>query len=131
MKLPRLILLIDDAFVVFVITLFGVSFHQSGPLIERLPYTFFPFLVAWVVSAAALRLYDPQIYSNIKQLWRVPITAAIAAPIASSARALWLGMPVVPVFAVVMAGALMIGFLLSRLLFALVFRDRWMAQDHG
>jgi hypothetical protein len=131
MKLRRFILLIDDSIVIFIITLLGVSFHQTGLFIDRFPFTFFPFLAAWIISAAALRLYDPQIFSKTDQLWRVPIACATAAPIASLIRALMLGTPVIPVFVFVMTGALMTGLLLSRLLFALLFRERWVEQNHG
>ncbi len=131
-KLPRILLLVDDAVIILFITLVGIRFHQTDTtLLGRLPYTFFPFLAAWYFFAAPLRLYDPATASKWAQLWRVPAAAVFAAPIGAALRSFWLNTPLVPVFVVVMGTALCIGILISRSVFILVFRDRWPESGNG
>lgn len=132
MKLPRILLLIDDAIVLFIVALFGIRFHQTDPsLFVRLPYTLFPFLAAWVLFAAPLRLYDPATASAWNQLWRIPITAALSASVGAAVRALWLGTQVVPIFVVVMGVAITIGILISRSVLILIFGSRWTTPTNG
>src|SRR3990172_1406017 len=120
MKLPQILLLVDDAIVVFLITLLGIQFHQTDPSIfARLPYTFLPFLAAWIFFTAMLQMYDPTNASSWRQLWRIPAAAALAAPTGAAIRSVWLNIPYVPIFAIVMGAALAIGLLLSRSIFIL------------
>ena len=59
MKLPQILLVIDDAIVIFIVTFYGIRFHQTDPsLFTRLPYTLLPFLASWVLTAAILQLYS-------------------------------------------------------------------------
>lgn len=126
MKFPQIFLLVDDAIVFFLISLIGISFHQTDiSLFARLPYTLLPFLAAWLFCAATLRLYDLTTASAWRQLWRVPIASALAAPIGGSLRALWLGTPVIPIFVIVMGVAITVGALISRSAFILAFARRW------
>ncbi len=132
MKLPQSFLLTDDAIVIFIVTLLGIRFHETDPsLFARLPYTLLPFLAAWFFFAATLRLYDAVTASAWNQFWRIPVAAALAAPIGASVRALWLGTPVVPIFVIVMGTAIILGILISRSVFILAFGKRWSSTDNG
>lgn len=132
--MPRLafafILLIDDAFSVFIVTFIGLQFHQMDALVmERIPFTFVPFYLAWLAFAAALQLYSPARAQSWPELWRVPLAAALAALPAAFVRSLWLGPPLVPVFVIVMALAITLGLLVSRSIFILAMGGRW--PSHG
>ncbi|MCL5429168.1 MAG: DUF3054 domain-containing protein [Chloroflexi bacterium] len=132
MKLPQFFLLVDDAIVIFLVTLLGIRFHQTDPsLFARLPYTLFPFLAAWIIAAAVLRLYSPTTASAWNQLWRVPVAAALAALIGASVRAWLLGTPLVPIFIAVMGAAISVGILISRSLFILAFGSHWSNRENG
>jgi len=132
MKLPHVLLLVDDGMVVFLVTLIGIRFHQTDPSIfTRLPYTLLPFFAAWIFFVALLQMYDPTIASSWKQLWRVPAAAALAAPTGAAIRSVWLNTPYMPIFAIVMGAALAIGLLLSRSVFILALGHRWSNSDNG
>ncbi|MEX2143228.1 MAG: DUF3054 family protein [Anaerolineales bacterium] len=126
MPLPSILLLIDDAIAVLIVTLLGLRFHQlDATLWERLPFTFIPFFLAWVLAAAALQLYQPTRAGQWAQLWRVPAAAAIAVLPGAALRALWLGTPLVPIFILVMGAALALGLLISRSIYIFSFGSRW------
>lgn len=130
MWLPRLLLIIDDAVAIFVVTFLGLQFHQADAgLWERLPFTFVPFYATWLLAAAALQLYDPQRAKDFRQLWRVPVAAAVVTLPAAALRSVWLGTPVAPIFVVVMGLAIAIGLLISRSIYIFSFGRYW--QQHG
>jgi hypothetical protein len=121
----------DDAIVVFLVTFLGIQFHQTDPSIfTRIPYTFLPFLAAWIFFAAILQMYDPTNASSWRQLWRILVAAGLAAPTGAALRALWLNTPFLPIFALVMGAALMAGILISRSVFILIFADRWLNPEN-
>lgn len=131
MKLPQILLLVDDAIVVFLISLLGIQFHQTDPpIFARLPYTFLPFVAAWIFFTAMLHMYDPANSSSWRQLWRIPAAAALAAPTGAAIRALWLNTPFVPIFTIVIGAALAAGLLISRGVFILIFGSRWSNPDN-
>lgn len=130
MPLPSVLLLIDDAVAILIVTMLGLRFHQIDAVMwERLPFTFFPFFLTWLLAAAALKLYQPQTAGQWAQLWRVPLAAGIAALPAAALRALWLGTPLVPGFVFVMGGAVALGLLISRSFYVLTLGSRW--RQHG
>ena len=130
MPLPSVLLLIDDAVAILIVTMLGLRFHQIDAVLwERLPFTFFPYFLTWLLAAAALKLYQPQTAGQWTQLWRVPLAAGIAALPAAALRALWLGTPLVPLFALIMGGAIALGLLVSRSFYVLAMGSRW--RQHG
>ncbi len=121
-----ILLLIDDAIAILVVTLIGLGFHQMEAVIwDRLAFTFIPSYFIWVLAAAALQLYNPARVGDWTQLWRVPLAAAIAALPAAVLRSLWQGTPLVPVFVLVMGLAISVGLLISRGLYILSFGRNW------
>jgi hypothetical protein len=126
MKLPQVFLLVDDAAMIFLITFMGIQFHQSDPSIfTRLPFTFLPFLAAWIFFAAILQMYNLANASSWQQLWRILAAASLAAHTGAAIRALWLNTPLVPIFVFVMGAALAVGLLISRSIFILAIGTRW------
>lgn len=127
--LPLFLLLIDDALAIFLVTYVGLKFHTlDAILMERLPYTFIPFLLAWVSAAVALHLYRPAVAGQWKQLWRVPVAALLAAVPAAALRALWLDIPLVPLFALIMGAVLALALLLTRSLYIATFGRVWIRR---
>jgi len=120
MSLIPILLLVDDAIAILVVTMIGLGFHQMDAVLwDRLPFTFVPFYGVWVLAAAALRLYSPARAGDWRQLWRVAPAAIVAALPAAALRSWWLGAPLVPVFVLVMGLAVAAGLLTSRGLYIL------------
>ncbi len=127
MALPLFLLLTDDALAIFLVTYVGLKFHSLDALLmERLPYTFLPFLLAWVSAAVALQLYRPSVAGQWKQLWRVPLGALLAAVPAAALRALWLDIPFNPLFALIMGLVLAGALLLTRSLYIATVGRLWL-----
>ncbi|MBX3049728.1 MAG: DUF3054 family protein [Anaerolineales bacterium] len=130
MALPLFLLLTDDALAIFLVTYIGLKFHSlDAILMDRLPYTFLPFLLAWVSAAVALRLYRPSVAGQWKQLWRVPLAALLAAVPAAALRALWLDIPFTPLFALIMGLVLAGALLITRSLYIATVGRLWL--DRG
>jgi hypothetical protein len=68
--------------------------------------TFFPFAAAWFIASPLLGCFDARRMTEPTQLWRAPLAALLAAPLGAVLRGLWLGAPVVPIFAGVMGAVL-------------------------
>jgi hypothetical protein len=130
MALLWIVLLVDDAVAIFVVTFLGLSFHQmDAVLFERLPHTFIPYFVTWVIAAAGLQLYSNSVATQPSQLWRVPVGAAIAALPAAALRSLWLGTPLVPMFVLIMGVTVAVGLLLTRSIYAFIFGKQWQNNE--
>jgi hypothetical protein len=130
MSLVPILLLVDDATAILVVTMIGLGFHQMDAVLwDRLPFTFVPFFGAWVLTATALQLYSPVRAGDWRQLWRVATAAIVASLPAAALRSLWLGTPLVPVFVLVMALGVSAGLLVSRGLYILALGRLW--RQHG
>lgn len=130
MSFIPILLLVDDAIAILVVTMIGLGFHQMDALLwNRLPFTLIPFYSAWVLAAAALQLYNPARAGDWRQLWRVAPAAFVAALPAAALRSWWLGTPMVPVFVLVMGLAVTAGLLISRGLYILSLGRLW--RQHG
>lgn len=126
MSFIPILLLVDDAIAILVVTMIGLGFHQMGAVLwDRLSFTFVPFYGAWVLAAAALQLYSPARAGDWRQLWRVAAAAVVAALPAAALRSLWLGTPLVPVFVLVMGLAMTAGLFISRGLYILSLGRLW------
>ncbi len=116
-----MLLFIDDGIVILIVTLIGLSSHQEVDILwSRLPSTFLPFFLVWALIASALSMYRPDNARQWRQLWRVPVAAALCALPAAWLRSVWLGTPLVPIFALVMGAVLIVGMLISRSLMILI-----------
>lgn len=124
------ILLLLDGVSILLVTILGISFHQMDALLlERLPFTFVPFYLCWVLVAALLQLYQTQASGQWRQLWRVPVAAAITALPAAALRSLWLGTPLAPIFVLVMSVALALVLLGTRSIYIFTFGSGY--RRHG
>jgi len=108
------ILILGDLLVVLVTTLAGFANHGElqTTAIDRMAATFLPFAAAWFLASPWLGCFDARRMMGPGPMWRAPLAALLAAPLGAVLRGLWLGAPVVPVFAVVMGavlGAAMLG----------------------
>ena len=115
-----LILLAGDAAILLLVTLAGFARHgELGSAGLRLLSTFVPLCAAWAVIAPFVGVYDKDHLADLWQLWRPPLAALLAAPMAGWLRGLWLGADIIPVFVLVIAGFPALGMLAWRLAWAL------------
>ncbi len=118
---------LGDIFVIAIITLIGFASHgevragsPSPSVLPRMAAVFFPLTIAWFVLAPALGLFQPEITSDPKQLWRPALGALFVGPMAAIVRGFLLNAPVIPIFAVVLGATSAIGMLLWRGLYCLL-----------
>jgi hypothetical protein len=122
----RWVLLACDTIAIALTTLAGFARHgelMAAPT-TRILAAFFPFWVAWLVTAPWLGVYRPQVASRWGQVWRAPLAALYAAPLGALLRAFWLGSPPLPVFAAVMACFTALAILAGRCLSLLLLRRK-------
>lgn len=124
--MKRNILIAGDALAILITTFIGFATHDEIGIsfLPRMAAAFFPLVVSWFPLAPFLGLFQPEIISKPKQLWR-PVWAMIfAAPFAAVLRGLWLGSAIIPVFAIVLASTSAFGMLVWRGLYLFLDRTR-------
>jgi hypothetical protein len=99
------ILFVGDMTVFIFGTLVGFASHDSlGTSGWRLLTTLLPVIIAWLLIAPYLGVYDRKIVVTIRQIWRPFWAMVLAAPMAAFLRGAWLGSPIIPIFVVVIGG---------------------------
>lgn len=123
MKNARIMgVLAGDAITLALVTLAGFATHNElGSAGFRMLTTFIPLLVAWLLLAPHLMVYNPRCYNNPAQLWRPFWAMVLAAPLAGWLRGFWLNAPIIPIFVLVLGGISSLALLAWRSLYWLVF----------
>jgi len=123
MKNARIMgVLAGDVITLALVTLAGFATHNElGTAGFRMLTTFIPLLVAWLLVAPHLRVYDPRCFYNPAQLWRPFWAMVLAAPLAGWVRGFWLNAPIIPVFVLVLGGISSLALLAWRSLYWLAF----------
>lgn len=119
----HLILLTGDVLTILLVTILGFTTHgtlESAGL--RMLTTFIPLLLTWAAVVPFSRLYDPEIASAPRQLWRLLWAMIVAAPLAAWLRGAWLGTAILPLFILVLGGFSTLGLLVWRLIFMIIIR---------
>lgn len=118
------ILIIGDILALAIITFIGFASHGETDIsfLPRMVTTFVPLLVGWFLIAPWLELFEVQITSNPKQLWRPVLAMALAAPMAAILRAAMLNAVALPLFALILGGSAALGMLVWRALVLLLNR---------
>ena len=84
--------------------------------------TFVPLAVSWFLIAPWLGLFNVQITSTPRQLWRPPLAMLLAAPMTAVLRAAMLNAVALPLFALILGGSAALGMLLWRGLYSVFGR---------
>jgi hypothetical protein len=118
------ILILGDVLTILAVTLIGFATHGEldTSFITRMSALFFPLLIGWFLLSPWLGLFQAEITSNPKQLWRPTLAMLFAAPLAAALRGLILNAPIIPIFAVVLAATSAFGMLLWRGIYFLFTR---------
>jgi hypothetical protein len=112
------LLILGDVLVISVVTVIGFATHgEAGvSLLPRMLTTFLPLTLGWFLIAPLLGLFNPEVVSNLRQLWRPVFAMVFAGPLAALLRAILLNTVVIPIFGVVLSGSAGLGMLVWRML---------------
>lgn len=96
-------LVFGDILAIALVTFIGFASHGEADLsyLPRFAAAFFPLLAAWFLLVPWFGLFQPQVTSNPKLLWRPALTMLFAAPFAAVLRGLLLGGAIQPLFVLV------------------------------
>ena len=118
------ILVFGDILALLITTLVGFITHREGNLsfAARFAAIYFPLSTAWLILAPWFGLFQPEITSSPKQLWRPVFAMLFAAPLAVVLRGLILNAPIIPIFAVALSATSAFGILVWRGIYFLLKR---------
>lgn len=112
----HLLLILGDIIALAIITIIGFASHGETTIsfVPRMLTTFIPLVVGWFLIAPWLGLFNTQITSNSKQLWRPPLAMLLAAPMTTILRATLLNAVALPLFTFILGGSAALGMLIWR-----------------
>lgn len=119
-------LILGDVIALAIITIIGFASHGETDLsfLPRMLTTFIPLVVSWFLIAPWLGVFNPQITSNARQLWRPPLAMLLTAPMTAVLRATMLNGVALPLFTLILGGSAALGMLVWRWLYFLWKRKR-------
>lgn len=122
--MKKSVLIVGDILAILVTTLIGFATHGElkSEFLLRMVAAIVPLTVAWFLIAPWLGLFQPEIISNPKQLWRPVLAMIFAAPLAVVFRGLILNSAILPIFAIVFGATSAFGMVIWRGLFTLLNR---------
>jgi hypothetical protein len=102
--------------VLAVLTLVGFVTHGETDLafLPRMGALFIPLAISWLLVAPWLGLFQPEITSTPKQLWRPALAILFAIPLAATLRGFTLNAPIIPIFVLVLSATSALGMVLWR-----------------
>jgi hypothetical protein len=114
--MKKYILIAGDVLAILITTLIGFVTHGEAGVsfLPRMAAAFFPLVIAWFMLAPFLGLFQQEMISDPKQLWRPVLAMIFAAPLAAVLRGLILNAPIIPIFAVVLGATSAFGMLVWR-----------------
>lgn len=109
-------LIIGDILSLLITTLLGFLTHHESPVtvLTRFLAAFIPLTAVWFLLAPWLRLFQAEITSSSKQLWRVPVAMLFVSPLAVTVRGFLLASDVKPIFVLVFGITSVLGLTLWR-----------------
>ena len=114
--MKKYILIIGDILAILIVTFVGFATHREADVsfLPRMAAMFFPLLIAWFLLAPFLGLFQPNVTSNARQLWRPVLAMLFVGPLAAVLRGLILNAPIIPIFAAVLSATSAFGILIWR-----------------
>ena len=125
MKLAGWALYAGDIFTLAVTTMIGFATHGETDIsfLPRFLAIFVPLTAAWLLLAPWLGLFQPEIISNFKGLWRPAFMMLFAVPLAGVIRGLLLQTAVLPIFIFVLLATSALGITIWRGFYSLLKRN--------
>ena len=118
------ILIAGDILAIAIVTVVGFATHGEADLsfLPRMLAAFVPLTVAWFLLAPWFGLFQQEVTTNPKLLWRPVLVMFLAGPFAVVLRGLILNAPIIPIFAVVLSATSAFGMLVWRGIYFLLNR---------
>lgn len=118
------LLIFGDLLAIALVTIVGFATHGETSLtfLPRMAALFVPLSVSWFALAPPLGLFQAEIVSRPRQLWRPALAMIFAGSLAVILRGFWLNAPVLPLFGAILAGVSALGIVLWRALYILLAR---------
>src|SRR5687768_5524875 len=93
-------LILGDILAILIVTLIGFATHGEADLsfLPRMAAILFSLMIAWFLLSPWLGLFEPEITSNPRQLWRPALAMLFATPLAAVLRGIILNAPIIPIF---------------------------------
>lgn len=120
------ILILGDLIAIAILTIIGFATHGEADVsfAPRMAALYFPLSISWFLLASALGLFQAEVASSPKQLWRPALAMIFAAPLAAVLRGFLLNAPVIPIFAAVLALVSALGMVSWRAVYFLLIRQK-------
>jgi len=118
------ILIAGDFLAIAIVTIIGFATHGEADMsfLPRMLAAFIPVTVAWFILAPWFGLFQQEITTNPKLLWRPVLAMLLAGPFAVVLRGLILNAPIIPIFAVVFSVTSAFGMFVWRGIYVLLSR---------
>ncbi|MEW6086495.1 MAG: DUF3054 family protein [Chloroflexota bacterium] len=115
------ILILGDLLALAVTTIIGFVTHRETDLtyLPRFLAIYIPLSISWFLLAPWFGLFQREITTDYKQLWRPALVVFLAAPLAAVLRGIVLNSAVIPIFAIVLGGTSALGMILWRAIYFL------------
>jgi hypothetical protein len=109
--MKKYLLILGDVLAILIVTIIGFATHGETAVsfLPRMAVVFFPLCVAWFLLAPWFGLFQQEVTSNPRQLWRPALAMVFAGPFAAILRGLILNSPIIPIFAVVLTATSALG----------------------
>lgn len=120
------ILIVGDVLAIAIVTVIGFATHNEADIsfLPRMMIVFLPLTVGWFLLAPWFGLFQQEITSKPKQLWRPAFAMLFVASLAVVIRGLVLNAPIIPIFAVVLGGVSALGMLIWRGIYFILRRKQ-------
>jgi len=118
------LLIAGDILAIAIVTIIGFATHGEADMsfLPRMFAAFTPLAVAWFLLAPWFGLFQQEVTTNPKLLWRPVLVMLLAGPFAVVLRGLILNAPIIPIFAVVLSATSAFGMLVWRGIYFLLNR---------
>ena len=125
--MKKSILILGDILTILITTLIGFATHNElkSEFLLRMFAAIVPLAIAWFILAPWFGLFQLEITSNPKHLWRPVLAMIFAAPLAGLLRGLILQSDIVPIFIIVFGATSALGMVVWRAIYFAFNRKSW------
>ena len=118
------LLVLGDILTIAILTVIGFAKHgeADASYLPRMGAAFFPVLIAWFLITPWFGLFEEQVITNPKNLWRIAMAVLFAAPFAVVFRAVLLNAAVLPLFVLILGGSHTLGMMAWRWVYIFITR---------
>lgn len=118
----KTILIIGDIVAIAIVTIIGFATHGEANIsfLPRMAAAYFPLIISWFAIAPWLGLFNSEIISDLKQLWRPALAIIFAGPLAVIVRGLILNAAIIPILAVILSTTSAFGMVVWRAIYLII-----------